>query len=127
MGHDDGHGVGAFALFVDEVDALALDGGVEVGEGVEAGLGFAPVETVAPVGDQFLDVVQVGAVIPFGAGDFVGPAHVGQPVLQVFQYIIRNGYRVGLRRHVKPPQGVAFSLVGRHHTKKRVNTWFATR
>ena len=99
MGDDDGHGVGTLALLVDEVDALALDGGVEVGEGVEAGLGLAPVEAVLPVGHQFLDVVEVGAVVPLGAGDLIRPAHVVQPVAQVFEHVVGHVDGVGLYRH----------------------------
>ena len=99
VGDDDGHRVGALALFVDEMDALPVNGGIEIGEGVEPGFGGAPVKSVPPVGYQFLDVVQVGAVVPPGAGDFVGPAHVGQPMPQVGKRVVGNADGVGLYRH----------------------------
>ena len=99
MGHDDGHRVGSLALLMNEVNALPLDGGVEVGEGIQAGLGLAPVKAVLPVGHQLLDVVQIGAVVPLGAGDLVRPAHVIQPVPEVFQHVVGYVDGVGLYRH----------------------------
>src|SRR5690242_4311108 len=59
---------------VDEVHLLAVDTGEEVRPPVEARFLRAPVELVAPVLTQLLQVRAVGAVAPTRVRDLVGPA-----------------------------------------------------
>ena len=70
------HGVGPFALLVDEVDPHSVDIGLEMAEGIDQPLLGPPVEPCAPVFHQFLDVVQVAPIVSPGAGDFIWPAGV---------------------------------------------------
>ena len=96
MGDDQRERVRPAATLVDEVDAHPVHGGPELGEGVDRPLLDPPVEARSPVAGQLFHVVQVGAVIPAGAGDLVGPAGAGQALTQVFQDRVRDLYSEGL-------------------------------
>lgn len=62
---------------MDEVHVQAIDPGPELRETVQRALGCAPVEAVFPGGEQVLEVVQVGAVVPAGTSQLVGPPGAG--------------------------------------------------
>ena len=68
------HGVGPFALLVDEVDVQAVDIGLEMGEGIDQILLATPIELGAPVLHQFFDVAQIAAVVPVRARQLFWPA-----------------------------------------------------
>jgi hypothetical protein len=70
---------------VQEVDALAVDLGGELGAGVELCLGGAPVIPRAPVAGELFQVSKRQSAVPPRAGQFAGPAGVGEPVVQVVQ------------------------------------------
>ena len=78
-------GAGFGGADVQEVDALAVDGGRELREGVEPRFLGAPVEAVLPVGDEFGEVGLADAVVPAGAGEFAGPAGFGEAVVQLVE------------------------------------------
>src|SRR5262249_48633890 len=74
----------------------------------------APVVLIPPVGDQFLEVLPIGSVVPATSGDFVREARLGQPLFQINEHSVghldleRNdlcrlrgflGAARGLRRH----------------------------
>src|SRR5262245_19131685 len=64
---------------MNEVNVEAVDVGLELREPVEAALLRAPVEAVAPVGNQFFEVAGVNSVVPAHAGQFVRKPCVRQP------------------------------------------------
>jgi hypothetical protein len=68
---------------MNEVNVEAVDVGLELREPVETPLLRAPVEAVAPVGNQFLEVARVHPVVPTHAGKFVRKPRVRQPRLQI--------------------------------------------
>jgi hypothetical protein len=68
---------------VDEVDAHAVQVGLEVVEGVEVAFLSAPVELVGPVGEHLPEVGEVGALLPGLAWCGVGPAGVADTRPQV--------------------------------------------
>ena len=73
---------------VDEVDVQPLDVRLEVVEAVQQPLLAPPVEFVPPVGEQLLQVLAVGAVVPRRAGQVVGEPRPGQAVPQVGQHFV---------------------------------------
>jgi hypothetical protein len=75
-----------------------VDRGDELGELVDGLLLRPPVEAVEPVGDELLQVAEVGPVLPRpgGAGDLVGPAHPPEPGGQVVEDVVAD-------RHLKRP------------------------
>jgi hypothetical protein len=106
----DQQGVGARVARarVDEVDALAVDDGAELIEGVEPRLLGAPVEGVAPVGDQLPRVGEVGPELPAGAGDLVREAGGVEAPVQILEVFVRNRDAEGLDgvAHPAPPSAV---------------------
>ena len=70
---------------VQEVDALAVDLGDELGVLVELRLLGAPVVPGAPVLGELLQVAQRYPAGPLDAGQLAGPAGVGEPVVQVVE------------------------------------------
>ena len=62
---------------------MPVDVGRELIELIEPPLGSAPVERLAPVGDELLEIRQVRAVIPVRAGDLTGKARARQALLQI--------------------------------------------
>jgi hypothetical protein len=87
------------AASVDEVDSDAVYGGAEMREGVDALFLRAPVEPRAPVLDQLLQVGEVEAVAPAGAGNLIGPASVGQSPTQVVEDSLGDRYMEGFNGH----------------------------
>ena len=83
VGDHQRHRVGAGPFLMDKVDVDAFDVGHEVGEAVETFLLCPPVKFGAPVFHQLLDVGQIGAVVPIGTGNLVGPPGTGKAVFQV--------------------------------------------
>jgi hypothetical protein len=73
--------VGLVGADVQEVDALAVDFGGELGVLVELRLLGAPVVAGAPVLGELGQIVQRDAAGPGHAGQLAGPAGVGQPVV----------------------------------------------
>ena len=59
----------------------------------------SPVVLRLPVPHQFPQVGPVRAVVPSRAGDFVGPAGIGQPRRQVVQHGLGDVYGEGLDFH----------------------------
>ncbi len=92
---------------MDEVHVQAVDPGHEVRERVETPLLLTPIELVAPIRHQLLEVLDIGAVIPPDAFELVRKPGPGQPSLQVAQHRVRHfdgershlavGRRLGLR------------------------------
>lgn len=65
---------GAFLMYemdVQWLEAISLNGGLEVGQLIELCLGLSPIEFIPPVRRQALDVGQGGAVCPAGFVEFV--------------------------------------------------------
>jgi len=73
MGDDRRHGVGTLSLLVDEMDAQAVDIGLEMGEGIDQILLATPIELGAPVSHQFFDVAQIAAVVSVSARQLFWP------------------------------------------------------
>ena len=93
-------GVRMIGTGVDEMDLLAIDVGGGVGPGVESSLGGPPVEPAGPVFAKLPEVAQIGAVVPAGAHDLIGPPGTGQPFSQVVQNRLGYGYDEGLNHDV---------------------------
>jgi len=83
---------------MDEVDPLAVDRRPEVPERVQARLGGPPVVGVAPVRDQFLEVVDGNAVLPAGSLDLIGEAGEGQAVSKIIEHGVVHPDREHLDR-----------------------------
>ena len=83
MGHSERKGVGVLRALVNEMNVEAVDAGRELVELVETLLGGSPVELLAPVGDELLEIRQVRAVIPVRAGDLSGKSRARQALLQI--------------------------------------------
>ncbi len=75
---------------MDEVDLLAVDVGEEVRPPVEPIFLGAPVERRLPVLAQALQIREVGAVVPTGSRDLIGPAGAGQAVAEIVEHRLRN-------------------------------------
>ena len=73
---------------VDEVDVQPVDVGLEVVEAVQQPFLVPPTELVAPVGDQLLEVLAVGAVVPRRVDQVVGQPRPRQAVLQIGQHLV---------------------------------------
>ncbi len=81
---------GAFAAFVNEVDADPIDRGFEVCELIDRGFVLPPVVGVLPTGHQLAEVIEIGAGIPVCAVQLAGPARVYQPPAQVAERLDSN-------------------------------------
>src|SRR6476659_3142520 len=75
---------------MDEVNFETVDGGLVVIEFVQLPLLGTPVEAVAPVGDERLEIREVGAVVPAGCWNFIRKARAGQPRLEIAQRLLRD-------------------------------------
>ena len=85
-------GVRTFGASVDEMDRLAVDAAPgPAASALSRALHGPPVEPVGPVAAEILQIVEVGAVLPGGAGDLVGPAGAAQPFGQVDQHVVGDG------------------------------------
>ncbi len=83
MGDQQRFGVGLAGSDVQEMDALPVDLGDELGVGVEARLGGAPVVLRTPVLGKFLQIAKRYAAGPPSARQLAAPAGAGEPVVQV--------------------------------------------
>lgn len=90
VGDDERPGAGHPRTDVQEVNAQAVDVGLELRDGIEPGLGGAPVVAVAPVLAQLADVGQRNALAPVVDGLGVGPACARQPLAQVVEVGLAN-------------------------------------
>src|SRR4029450_1131355 len=90
VGHDQGHGVGADAPFVDEMNVQTIHRGLVMVPAVELCLLGAPIEARAPVLDQFFEVIQVPAIIPPRARHLIEKTGMAQTPAQVFQDVVRD-------------------------------------
>src|SRR5207249_11854544 len=79
----------------------AADAGAELRQRVEPRLRHAPVEALAPVGDQLAQVGEVRTVGPARAGDLVGEARAREALAQVGQDGVGNGDTEGLEVHAR--------------------------
>ena len=85
VGEDQGQRVGLRRAHVDEVDPLAVGLGDELRQLVELGLAGAPVEFLAPVARQALQVLARDAPAPADARGLAGPAGAREPVAEVLE------------------------------------------
>ena len=85
MGDQQRLGVGLAGSDVQEMDALPVDLGDELGVGVEPRLCGAPVVLRAPVLGKFLQIAKRYAAGPPSARQLAGPAGAGEPVVQVVE------------------------------------------
>ena len=83
------------AALVDEMDAGIFHLGPKVMELVEGLLTLAPVELGMPVGDELLQIINIGASVPAYALHLIGPARVFQTHLQVAQHFLGDVDREG--------------------------------
>ncbi len=90
MGEDQGHGIRPHSFFMNKVNAHPRHGGPVMARRVDQPLLGTPIKTGTPVGDQFLDIGQVAAIVPLCPGDFIRPAGLGQAALEVLQHGIRH-------------------------------------
>src|SRR5215208_6292042 len=90
---------------VQEVDVLPVDGGGELRILVKLRLPLAPVVFLLPVLGQLLEVTQRHAAAPSDAGQLTRPAGVGQALLQILQFSLRNTHLERLQAHfgLAPP------------------------
>ena len=72
------------------MDPLAVDLRRDVVERVEPRLLRPPVEVVAPVAKQLVEVREVGALVPADAGDLVGEARAYQALMEVVENLVRD-------------------------------------
>src|SRR4029077_17230968 len=72
-----------FAAFMDKVDADIIYLSFEMGELIEDGFVLAPVIGLAPIGDKFLEVVEIGACLPICVLHLIRPPRVLQSLLQI--------------------------------------------
>ena len=83
MRHDQGHGVGADAALVDEMNVQAMHQGLVMVPAIELGLLGAPIKIRAPVVDQLFEVTQVAAIVPPRARNLIGETGVLQTPAQI--------------------------------------------
>ena len=74
VGDDNREWVGSPSMFVNEVDAEAIDLGAKVCELIECGLLRSPIETMLPVCQERLEIVQVRPILPAGSLNLIGPS-----------------------------------------------------
>ena len=90
-----GGGVGSAALFMDEVHFNTVHLSLELGELVDFGFVFAPVVFLDPVVAEFLQVIDVGAVVPASVIGPVLPGVIGYPFFDVRQGFFGHIYFEG--------------------------------
>ena len=73
---------------MDEVDRHPVDLGAELRISIHRVFVLAPVVALDPVGDQLLEVVGVGAVMPAFVCEVVGPARELEARLQIVEHFI---------------------------------------
>src|SRR5499427_4600793 len=83
MGHDQGHGAGADAPFVDEMNVQAIHQGRVMVPAVELYLLSAPIEVRTPVVDQGFEVLQITAIVPPRARKRIGKTGMAQTLVQI--------------------------------------------
>jgi hypothetical protein len=84
---------------VDEVDEVLADPSPELRVPVQALLGRAPVEVVAPVSDQTLQERQLGSVVPPATVRLVWPDHPVEAVIEILKHRGRDVQDERLDRH----------------------------
>ncbi len=91
VSHDQGHGAGALAPDMHEMDRYAIDHGPELRPGIHRRFVVAPVIAIEPMGRQF---THPGKVCPCQPGavvaDFLRPARIFQPLAKVVQCLVGN-------------------------------------
>ena len=90
MGNDDRQRIRLGRTLVDEVDIQSVDLGLVVVERIQLLFLLAPVVLIAPVRDQFLQLGDVGPVLPTVA-NLVGKPRPGQPSIEIFKHRIWHG------------------------------------
>src|SRR5438270_4644210 len=74
VGDDNREWVGSPSVFVNEVDAEAIDLGAKVCELIECGLLRSPIETMLPVCQERLEIVEVRPILPASSLNLIGPS-----------------------------------------------------
>ena len=90
MGKNERKWIRPLAAFVDEVNANVVHLGFEVSKPIEIGFVLTPVIGIEPVGNQFLQVAEIGTGVPTAVLYLIGPAGVFQSLPQVSQQLWRN-------------------------------------
>ena len=97
MREDQRLGIRTLAAHVDEVDRHTVDLGAKMRIRIDRTLLLAPVVTLDPVGDQFLEVGGVRAVLPAVVCEVVGPAREFEARPKIVEHFI--GYIDAKRLH----------------------------
>ena len=100
---------------MEEVDVEPVDGGDELRQGVELGLGPAPVIIRGPVPDERLQLRQLGALGLIGDGLFVGLARRSQAPADIVQLLLRDLHLERTDVGVRRGHGLPCRLIHRHH------------
>ena len=90
MGHDQGQRVLVLRLDVDEVNVHAVDLGCELGQGIELGLGPAPVVLCRPVACEHLERLQLHPLRAIRDELGRGPARRLDAATEVGEFLIGN-------------------------------------
>ena len=90
MRDDQRHRVRVARADVDEVDVHAVDGRLELREGVQLRLALAPVVIRRPIADEFLELRELRALRLIGDRLLVGPAGRREALLQVGEVRVRH-------------------------------------
>ena len=88
MNQQDRPGIGPVAFFVNEVNSEPVNARLEMREAIDFALMRAPVVFGSPVLDQFLEVGEIGSILPRGIGNLVGKARVVEPRAQVGEHFV---------------------------------------
>src|SRR5208282_340856 len=76
------------AFFVNEVNSESVNARLEMREAIDCALLRAPVVFGSPVLDQFLEVGEIGSILPRGVGNLAGKARVLEPRAQVGEHCV---------------------------------------
>ena len=85
------------------MDVLPVQGGHELGQGVQTAFLRAPVEPVAPMGRQALHEDEVRAVLPGRRQRGSGPPGGRQPIVKIAKVGVRYVDLEGLDHHIGTP------------------------
>src|SRR5215208_1818121 len=90
MADDQWQGVGLGRADVEKMDGLIVDLGRELGEGVQTCFLLPPIESGAPILGKTSQVVERHAAAPSAFWELIGPAGLGQTVVELFQGVVGN-------------------------------------
>src|ERR1700722_3455385 len=75
---------------MDKPNLLSINFGGELVESVDSGFLRAPVVAVLPILREFSDLFDIGAVLPGGARNLIGPLGFRQTVLKIDKNLVGN-------------------------------------